>query len=282
MKKKLKDLLKLTNFEFERMSKFIFGLMGFVLVINLAGYLYVPFRYMSKVNQFMTSNSASLEQAVESFEIFSFAGMLNTFWIAGPIAVGISGLLFYAVFTWYREWLGKNTFAYRLLTLPIARMNIYFSKLMTIFIGIFSLLATQMLSFAIGYPIVSMIIKRPLLSDLSLLEAVNTNVTFQFLFPFRPWFFLAINGIGLVFLMVLFTFILMERSYGIKGIIMGVVYAAISFMTVLFPFSIPNIFRNYYILYESEMILIGIIAFTIVGMISIFVSSHLLNKKITV
>ena len=36
--------------------------------------------------------------------------------------------MIYVFFIWYRDWLGKYTFAYRLLMLPTTRINIYFAK----------------------------------------------------------------------------------------------------------------------------------------------------------
>lgn len=282
MKESLKDLLKLTNFELERISKFLFGLVGLTLISNLIGYLFVPFRYMSQVNEFIASSSGTVQDAREIFGHFSFFDMTYTFWIIAPIAIGISALLFYSVFTWYREWFGKNTFAYRLLILPVPRMNIFFSKLITIFISIFALIASQMISLAIGFPIVSTMIDSDFFLNLSLMESIQMNNSFLYLFPINLSFFIAVNGIGLVALLVLFTFILMERSFGLKGIIFGITYALFSLLLILFPLLIPNIFKNYYILYGSETIILEIISFTIVGLVSIFISRYLINKKITV
>lgn len=282
MKKTIDNVLKLTNFELQRMSKFLFGLMGITLISNLIAYFYVPFRFMSRINKFMSENSASVEEALEIFGTFSFADMIHSFWIVGPIALGIAGMLFYSVFTWYREWFGKNTFVYRLMMLPIERINIFFSKLITIFIGIFGLLSTQMVSLAIGYPIISMIIDSDFYNNLSLMEAVHTNMSFHYLFPINIKMFLTVNGIGLIFLLVLFTIILMERSFGIKGILMGIFYGGVALALIIFPVFIPNLLKNYYILYNSELILIEILLFIVVGLVSIFISRYLINNKITV
>lgn len=282
MKKSIDNTLKLTNFELQRMSKFLFGLIGITLVSNLIGYFYVPIRFMSRINKFIAENAASIDEALDRFGTFSFFDMTNTLWLVAPIALGVSGMLFYSVFTWYRDWFGKNTFAYRLLMLPIERMTIFFSKLISIFIGIFALLSTQMVSLAIGYPIVSMIIDSDFFHNLSLMESVHMNLTFHYLFPINTPMFLAVNGIGLVLLLVLFTIILMERSFGIKGIIMGVFYGGLALALVIFPFFISNLLKNYYILYNSETVLIEVFMFIVIGLISIFTSRYLINTKITV
>ncbi|WP_368645570.1 hypothetical protein AB4027_00475 [Alkalibacterium putridalgicola] len=282
MKKSLHTLLKLTNFELERLSKLLFTLMGLTLLINLVGYVYTPMQHMGKINEYIAQNSATPQQALDTFGRFSFYDVTQTLWIAGPIAIGVSGLLFYAVFIWYREWFGKNTFAYRLLMLPVSRMTLYFSKLITLFFGIFTLIATQMISLFIGYPIVSAIIESTYSAEIGLMESLRMNFLFIYLFPLEPGYFLVINGIGMILLLVLFTVILMERSFAVKGILLGIGYAVCSLSIVLFPLSLPDLLKNNYILYDSELMIIEIVLITIVGAVSLLLSRHLINKKITV
>ena len=282
MKKSLHTLLKLTNFELERLSKFLFTLMGLTLLINLVGYIYTPMQYMGQINEYIAENSATPQQALEWFGAFSFNDVTNTLWIGAPIAIGVSGLLFYSVFIWYREWFGKNTFAYRLLMLPVSRMTLYFSKLITLFIGIFTLISTQMISLFIGYPIVSAIIESAYSAELGLMEAVQMNFLFFYLFPLDLGYFLIINGIGLILLLVLFTVILMERSFAVKGILLGIGYAICSLAVVLFPLFLPDLLKNNYIFYASELMIIEALLITTVGAVSLALSRHLINKKITV
>lgn len=282
MKQSLNSLLKLTNFELERISKFLYGFMGFTLVTNLIGYIYPPFRFINQVNKFTAQNTAIADQAIEQFGTYSFYNATNSLWIYGPIAIGISGLIFYAAFTWYREWFGKNTFIYRLLMLPIPRMHIFYSKLITIFISIFALISTQMLSLVIGYPIVKIIIGNNHFPDLSLMEVIEMNDIFHYVLPLNPRLFLAILGMGLVALLVLFTVILMEKSFKWKGILFGILYVIIAIVFALLPIFIPNLLRNYFILYPSEIILLEVFFLAIVGIVSLVISRHLLNNKITV
>ncbi|GEK91284.1 hypothetical protein [Alkalibacterium kapii] len=282
MKKSLNALLKLTSFELDRLSKFLFTLMGLTLVINLAGYIYTPMRHMNKINQFMTENSATAEEALQTFGRFSFYNALNSFWIVGPIVIGITGMLFYSVFIWYREWFGKNTFAYRLLMLPVSRMTLFFSKFIVIFIGIFTLISIQMVSLFVGYPIVSAIISDTYASGLSLMEAIHAHPLFLFLFPLQPSYFMVIITAGAVMLLVLFTIILIERSFSVRGIFIGIGYAALSLAIVLFPLFLPNLLKNNYLFYSSELLIIELILMTVVGICSLFVSRYLINNKITV
>lgn len=282
MKNTPNALLKLTNFELERLSKFLFTLMGLTLLGNLVGYILTPLQYMGTINEYIAQNSATPQQALEIFGPFSFFDATNTLWIGAPIAIGVSGLLFYSVFIWYREWFGKNTFAYRLLMLPVSRMTLYFSKLFTLFIGIFALIATQMFSLFIGYPIVSAIIESAYAAEMGLMEAIQMNFLFFYLFPLDLGYFLIVNGVGLILLLVLFTVILMERSFSVKGIFLGILYAAGMLFIVLFPLFIPELLKNNYILYDSELMIIEALLLIIVGAVSLGLSRYLINNKITV
>ncbi len=282
MKHSLSAFLKLTTFELDRLSKFLFTLIGLTFLSNLIGYIMTPMKYMSRVNEYMATNSAPASQALEQFGPFSFYNVINGLWIIGPIAIGISGFLFYSVFIWYREWFGKNTFAYRLLMLPVSRMTLFFSKFSVIFIGIFTLIATQLISLFIGYPIVSAIIESTYSSGQTLLEAIQMHPLLVYLFPIDLGFFMSVNGVGVILLLVLFTVILMERSFAVKGIFLGIVYAGVASMLVLFPLLLPDILNNHYILYDSEVVIIEAVLMVIVGAISLMVSRYLLNNKITV
>lgn len=281
MKESIKDLIKLTDFELGRVSKLLFTLMGFTLISNLIAYVVLPYNFMRQIKEYTVANTDSVLQIQEHFSKFSFYNVVDSIWIIAPIFVGITAILFYSIFTWYREWFGKNTFAYRLLLLPVARMNIFFSKLITVFISIFTLLATQMVSIAIGYPIISLIVDSNFLDQTSLIEILRHSA-FVFLFPMNVWYFLAINGTGLVILLGLFSVILMERSFGVKGIILGVGYVGLSTLIILAPLSIPSVWQNYFIIYSTETLMIEIALFTLSGLLSIFISRHLINHKITI
>ncbi len=282
MKKSLKSLLNLTAFELDRMSKFLYILIGITLGANLIGYIMTPMRHVSRLNEYMSTQSATSQQALDYYGTFTFYDAINTLWIAGPIALGVSGLLIYSLFIWYREWMGKNTFAYRLLMLPVPRMQLYFSKLIVIYLGIFSLIATQISSLFIGFHIVSAIVPTEWFADMSALQAIQENFLFYYLLPIDLMYFLMINGIGLVFIVVLFTLILMERSFSVKGIVMGIMYGASALALTLFPLFLTDIFQNQYILYGSETIMIVASMLLVIAVTSLFVSRHLLNKKITI
>lgn len=282
MKKHLKHFIRLVNFEFERMHKFLLGIMIILVLSNLAGYIVGPLNYVNKANETMKLESLNTEQYIEAYGSFSLENLTKSLWILGPIALGIIGFLFYAIFIWYREWLGKNTFIYRLLMLPVPRMHIYFSKLLMIFLGIFSLLSLQILSLWVGSFIVSSLTPAEFLDVLTVSEVIAFSYVFQLILPSVFEVLLGVYAIGFIAILVLFTIVLLERSYHVKGIILGILYAIVSLGLIISPNLIPLIAKNNYILFNSEILmLIGLFSF-IVGLVSILISRYLLKNKITV
>lgn len=282
MKHVFQSFIKLTSFEFDRVFKFLVSLMGITVVANLVGFVWIPMQYTNRINQYMVEENATTQQALDYFNHFSFDQVTNSFWIVGPIALGIIAFAFYSFFIWYREWFGRNTFAYRLLMLPISRMHIYFSKLVIIFIGIFTLVAIELISLYIGYLIGLAIVPAEFMASTSFLSMLNSQLTFFYVLPIQGSVFFAAIAIGIVALLVLFTIILMERCFSVKGIIMGIAYGLVALFSTLLPFLIGDIFSNQYILYDSElMVLMGAILL-IISVISIACSRYLFNNKITI
>lgn len=282
MNQSLKHFIRLVNFEFERMYKFLFTIMGILVVANLAGYVLLPLQYMNNARETMRVDSLTVAQFLENNDPFSMYPVSISLWILGPIALGIIGFLFYSIFIWYREWFGKNTFIYRLLMIPISRMQIFFAKFLMIFIGVFSLLALQIISLWIGEMIVSSLVSSEFYASYNLLEILQLNYILETIFPANWEVFLGSYVIGFVAILVLFTVILFERSYRIKGLIMGIGYAIACLLFVISPNLIPYLVKNHHILFASEILLLIFGLTLIVGAISILISRFLLKHKITV
>lgn len=281
MKKQLKHFIRLVNFEFERMFKFLASIMVIVVISNLVGFIVVPLSYMSNANEMMQRESWTVQQFIDNNEMFSIYNVFRSFWMTGPIALGVIGLLLFSIFIWYREWFGKNTFVYRLLMLPVPRMQIYFSKLLVILVGIFSLVSLQLIMLWIGNQIIPNMVSNDLYQELGVTELISGSAL-SFMIHNNIYEFLASYGTGIVALLVLFTAILLERSYRVKGLIFGFVYCVVVLAITISPLLVPFIAKNDYILFTSEQVTLHTLMIVIVGMISIFVSRHLLKHKITV
>src|SRR5690606_30997651 len=99
----------------------------------------IAFNAIGEVND----RNVYFEQTGRAPEKF-FAAMSYTravqetqFWFAVPVGLSVAVLVIYAFLIWYRGWFGRSTFAYRLLSLPSERRNIYFAKLTAILTFVF-------------------------------------------------------------------------------------------------------------------------------------------------
>lgn len=230
----------------------------------------------------MISQNISVEMAHDALGPFSFDRVLNSGWIASPIVIGVTSIGLYALFTWYREWFGKNTFAYRLFMLPVPRMQVFFSKLVTIYIGIYSLIAVQMLSVFAGYQLTQWLIPDAVMDPNPLIHLIQTNFLFAYLFPVDTSLYFTINLIGLTGILVVFTIILLERSYALKGFGLGLMYAGFVIVLGILPHFIGEFAGNRYLLFYSELMIITYILLALASIGSIIWSRHLINRKITI
>lgn len=281
MKQYIKNLLKLTSFEFNRLLKFLLSLVSITLLLNVIGYIWVPMQYINRANRLIAEEQATTQQIIDQFDYFSFYGITNTLWILAPILLGISGLLLYSLFIWYREWLGKNTFIYRLLMLPISRTTLFLSKFIVILTGIFTLIGTQFASLVAGHFIVRSLMPSEWLLNERLIDSLSMQHFFHYIFPLNDVFYWTL-GTGVTCLLVLFTVILFERSFSAKGIVIGVLYGAGALSLALSPLFMEGFLNNYYLLYDSEIQILVIISLTLASLISITISRYLLKHKLTV
>src|SRR5699024_9527291 len=120
------------------------------------------------------------------------------------------------------EWLGKNTFIYRLLMLPTNRTYLLLTKSLVFLIG--GLLA---FSFQFGLYFIELKIAEWLVTDghYTLLNIHNVqpfyDLVHSLLFPTTLFQFISRYSFAFAALMSLFAGIIIERSFGLKGLIIG-------------------------------------------------------------
>ncbi|WP_277673459.1 hypothetical protein [Piscibacillus halophilus] len=278
----MKNFLKLTNFEFNRMSKLLFVLMGFVFLVQMIGVFYEVLSYKSRINQLITEAHMTQEQAINSIGQLSFDMIMYNMFFLGPVFISVGAILFYIFLIWYRDWLGKNTFIYRLLMLPTERLNIYFSKLATILMSTLCLVAFQFVALLLERAVFKMMLPEEFRVD-TLLTILLENFPLTYLIlPKSIDGFFIIYGAGAISVALIFTIILLERSYRMKGIVLGVLYAIASIVLVVAPGVINfELLPNAY-LYEIEVIAISGAIAIVIGLVSILISRKLLNDRIRV
>lgn len=266
---------RLLEFEFGRLLKFLIP----AFILSVAMQFFTLFLTVSTYNDFL-NYSLETNSPMENFSMHNVTGS-GLF----PLAILIVPLLFvfYSLFTWYREWLGKNTFIYRLLMLPIDRMSIFYAKAMTFILGG---LLTFVAQFGL-YGILSFVLKSFIEPEHFTQYPIHDMVPpYEFiqqtLFPTTGFDFLHTYGFAIAALFVFFTAILIERSFNFKGAIVGLAYFIVyfvgyfSFNALYYATSLPWIVRPSHIfLLQSIYILLMIV-------ISSLISRLLLKNKVRV
>lgn len=276
----MNNYLKLVNFEVSRFFKLYVIIMGLTIVSQLIGVIFVSKFYLENTKRVMFENQLSFSEfAAEGYGASPFYQFLNSEWAILPIFMCIVVLMLYVFFIWYRDWFAKNTFIYRLLLLPTNRMTIYFAKLTTILLFVFGLITLQLILIPIELQIMNSMIPADYRMYFSLYELFYNDV-WTMLYPISIIEFIMSYGLGLVFVAVIFTAILLERSFRLKGIFFAIVYGVLSFVVLIVPIIIMNLYPNY--LYPLELLITALLtSSTVLGM-AIWLGSYLLKHKITV
>ena len=272
--------LKLVNFEFNRFLKLYLVLIGMTILLQMIGVILESRHYLSQVNQSIYKELMPKQQFLEQFGTFSFSNIAHSFWFMGPIALCIAALVIYVFFIWYRDWFGKNTFIYRLFMLPTSRLNVYMAKATVIFLCILGLVAVQLLLFPLENRIVKWMIPNEFLSVLSLNGITNIDYL-TILYPSSFLEFILYYGGGMIAVFMVFTAILFERSFRIKGIIYGILYCAFSLFIFLAPLLVNTfLLKNYF--YPLELFFMEIVTGLIVLAGAIWTGHFLLKNKVRV
>lgn len=273
--------VKLVNFELSRFIKIYIALIAITIVSQLTGVIVLSKKYLENAKQIMQESSLTQSAFVEMYGAFSFDYIMESIWFIGPIALSVVGLLLYVVLIWYRDWFGKNTFIYRLLMIPTARINIYFAKATAIFLMVLGLVSIQLMLFPVINRLIKLLVPIGLRTDLSVNEMIDPHSYLAIFFPGSFIDFFIHYGIGFMAVFVIFTAILFERSFRIKGFFMGFVYFVLASGLFLSPM-IMMIYTQRSYLYPMELFILQIVLGLFVTGMSILVSRFLLNRKITI
>lgn len=275
------NYLKLVHFELGRFLKIYLVLIGLIIVLQIVGVIVQANQYLDNANEQIHIYSTPMERFLSDYGTFSLQNVTSTWWFVGPIAISIVSLLIYVFFIWYRDWFGKNTFIYRLLMLPTERINVYLAKATTILILVLGLIALQLVLLPVEGKITQWIVPLDFRTDLTLQEMIQSFDYFRILIPITFFQFIIHYGIGITAVLVVFTAILFERSFRLKGVILGVLYAAVSLFIFISPLLVDGFLLQSFF-YPGELILLEFIAGIIVLAGAIWTGHYLLNKKIRV
>ena len=272
--------MKLVRFELNRFWNFYLILIGITVALQLTGVIVLSKKYVAQANQIMYENALSPAQFLQQYNPMTlYHQIIGSLWIAGPVMICVVTLVIYVFFIWYRDWLGKNTFIYRLLMLPTTRMNLYFSKITTIMLMVFGLVAVQIILLMIENQIIQSIVPTDLRLDLSIWEFPRVE-WLSMLIPrtFTEW--IIYYSIGFMAVCVVFTAVLFERSFRWKGIILAIIYAVLSVLVFTSPLFVHYSLDGYF--YFAELLGLEILAGLIVTTGAIGTGHYLLKNKIRV
>jgi hypothetical protein len=274
--------LKLVNFEINRFRKIYLALIVITLLAQIIGIIVKSNQYNHDVSQYMQDHFASSADYIQANGPVSLIEMMNSLWFLGPIALCIAILIFYTFLIWYRDWFGKNTFAYRLFMLPTSRLTIYFSKASAIFVMVLGLIGLQLMLFPLIKTIFKWMISSEFRNDQSLIEMIKGLQYINILIPQTFTEFILYYGAGFMVMTVLFTAILFERSFRYKGIAIAIIYCVASGFLFLSPVIFEAINSIGQFLYPIEILMMEIGLGIVITGYSIWISHYLLQKKITV
>lgn len=274
--------IKLLNMELGRTGKMYLSLLGLTFFLQLVGVLTSSKGYMNNAKRSIYEEGLSKAEYINNYGKMSFSNITDTLWYMGPIALCAAALIFYCFLIWYRDWYGKNTFIYRLLMLPTSRMNMYIAKASAIFLMVLGLIAFQLILFPIQDWIFKGLVPDEFRYPTEIRSVLVGNQIFQLIIPTTFSQFLCSYGLGFMAVLILFTAILCERSYRLKGVAFGVMYCIASVVIFLSPVLVMEIFHLENLLYPMEFFFIHLFLGLLVSAISLLVSNYLINKKITV
>ncbi|WP_077324264.1 hypothetical protein [Virgibacillus siamensis] len=273
--------VKLVNFELGRFMKIYLVLIGITIIAQVAGVFVTANAYMSRANQVIYEELVPKSQFLEQYGMMSFTDYARSIWFLGPVAMCAVTLAIYIFFIWYRDWIGKNTFAYRLLMLPTARLNVYLSKALAIFLMVLGLISIQLLLLPLESAALTWVVPDDFRADMTIEQIVNGLRFLPILYPQTFIEFILYYGMGFMVVSVLFTAILFERSYKWKGILIGALYSVLSAAVFLSPFLLMIFLQQEY-LYPIEWLIVEIALGIIVTVAAIWLGNILLKKKVTV
>ena len=273
--------LKLVNFELIRFKKIYITLLILTLISQVAGVMLLTKGYLNNAYEIINLEKLTEKAYVLENGGFVFSSITGSLWFLGPIALSAVALIFYIFLIWYRDWFGKNTFVYRLLMLPTSRMSVFLSKAAAIFLMVLGLVAFQLMILPLENAFFEWMIPKTFLNySMTVDSIINSNEILRILIPGTFSQFLINYGAGLMIMFILFAIILFERSYRIKGIVMGILYAA----AVSGVFVAPVLAMDFEIiyLYPGEILAVLLILSLFITGLTLWISRWLIIKKITV
>lgn len=277
----MNSYLKLVHMEIYRFRYMLAAMMGITMIIQIGALIvYVTGELASRDDYFEQYGKAN-----EAFGPISFARAISItqFWFGVSLLICIAVLSLYVFLIWYRDWFGRSSFIYRLLMLPTARRHVYLAKLTAILIFVFGLVSFQLILLPIEKTIFHLIVPADTIEPSYMSEAIAAHRIFDtLLIPRNFDQFLFSYGLGIAAVLVIFTAILIERSYRLIGTLYALLYAAGCTFAFFFPLYALGYDHPTSYLYQEEIVGIQFLICVLIVVGSVWLALRLLKKKINV
>ena len=273
----MNKILTLYNIEFKRIYKLYLSLIGALFIGNLLA--------IFKVINYTINRIANENKLVKSFSLLKTnlgqdfithtARYGVYFYTTIILAIAVFICLGYAAYIWYRDYFSNSKTIYTLLSLPQPRFNIYLAKLMVVVFMIYGVIISQVLFWDIDLNILKLISGIGSSGFTNVYKMIQHNIELKLISPYFSDF-LMIDFLGIILaVVVIFTGVLIERSFKKIGIILGTLYIVFS------------IIGYFYIIINQTFVSDGllfkhIVYYIFIFGLSLFISYKLLNKRICV
>ncbi len=273
----MNNILTLYDMEFKRIYKIYFALIGILFASNIGATLFSIYN-MSSGRYYIEGEPINI-QVLKSEEgikyIYEYLIGDLTFTTKMVVAFSVLLCLLYSLVIWYRDYFSKSKTIATLLMLPQNRFNIYIAKFITVTSMIFGVISVQILFWFIDLVIIKSILNVNVEGFTNVFETmlVAQNRFSNLIFS-QPIDFLMIDVLGVALaVIVMFTGVIIERSYNKIGVILGVGYILISIILYIS-------LTSQYAQYVDILLKVQIVYYIVIFVISVLVSRTLLNKRI--
>ncbi|HII4522880.1 TPA: hypothetical protein ACY4UK_000002 [Clostridium perfringens] len=267
-----KKLSYLLNLQILRDLKITIGSAVGIMLLNIAYFSYSLSDEL-KIYLEKTENIGAIQMFSPMEPFSSFVSRINgrilTLLILGCFCL-------YCWYLWLGEFKGENKSDYTLLTLPLPKKFIIIYKFLSACFYYFSLVFFQIVALLINYIIFNIMVPTDAIVKESLITILSSSISnFYGLIPVS-FVNLITNGLFFIAMIILtFLFAILERSFGVKGGILGVILGcSFLFLVLIFPGKMD--------FYMFERFIWFVFISILYNLFGLFYSKYLLEKKVHV
>lgn len=268
----MRKFMNLVYLEVNRIAKLFFIALATYFAISCIWVFCSARGYMKSIVQSAQQGNMSVAKYLESCGAVPYQGrdiLVGNYGLTTGAVFMMILIAIYAFLIWYRDWFGSNKTIYSLLVLPVNRMKIFGAKVLTIILMGCSVVSTFLIGAAASLYIDKAVLDKVIIKDVTLLD------TFSAAIDITAYLKTDIVLLSLCVICIIFLLVLLERSFKIKGIILGAIIAAVYV-------ALNVVVATSMYLYTGEKIqLIAVIQIVFLA-ISITYSNHLIKKKVAV